>query len=72
MRNTVDETATHDQVAHKIGWLYIPLLFYVAHSSFQLVQAKIKSNWASGWLAISCTGNSYVVYNFAPKVTKLC
>ena len=25
--NTVDETASHDQVAHKIGCLYIPLLF---------------------------------------------
>ena len=24
---SVDETASHDQVAHKIGWLYIPLLF---------------------------------------------
>ena len=24
---TVDETASHDQVAHKIGCLYIPLLF---------------------------------------------
>ena len=55
---TVDETASHDQVTHKIGCLYIPLLFQVAHGSFQLAQAKIKSNWASGRLAISCT-----VYN---------
>ena len=27
LTETVDETASHDQVAHKIGCLYIPLLF---------------------------------------------
>ena len=31
----------------------------VAHSSFQLAQAKIKSNWTSGWLAISCIDTRY-------------
>ena len=58
MGEAVDETASHDQVAHKIRCLCIPLLFQIAHSSFQPAQAKIKSNWASGRLAISCTGEA--------------
>ena len=66
--NTMDETDSHDQFAHKIGCLYISLLFYIAHSNLQLAQPKIKSNWVSGRLAISCTWNKTQIFAFKENI----
>ena len=42
-------------IRSQIGCFDISLWFQVAHSHFQVVQLKIKSNWASGRLDVSCT-----------------
>ena len=53
-------------IRSQIGCFDISLWFQVAHSHFQVVQLKIKSNWASGRLDVSCTGVVVVVVVLFP------